>query len=61
MKQLVLSFQKKAKNLDFLLNKFNLESSTAVTFSELDQNKNSETDTHFPNELIKKVFDMLTV
>ena len=46
------------KNLDFLLNKFNLESSTAVTFSELDQNKNSETDTHFPNELIKKVFDI---
>ena len=46
------------KNLDFLLNRFNLESSTSVTFNELDQNKNSETDTHFPNELIKKVFDI---
>ena len=28
------------KNLDFLLNRFNLESSTSVTFNELDQNKN---------------------
>ena len=46
------------KNLDFLLNRFNLESSTSVTFNELDQNKKSETDTHFPNELIKKVFDI---
>ena len=46
------------KNLDFLLNRFNLVSSTSVTFNELDQNKSSETDTHFPNELIKKVFDI---
>ena len=46
------------KNLNFLLNRFNLESSTSVTFNELYQNKNSETDTHFPNELIKKVFDI---
>ena len=45
-------------NLDFLLNRFNLVSSTSVTFNELDQNKSSETDTHFPNELIKKVFDI---
>ena len=46
------------KNLDFLLNRFNLESSTSVTFNELNQNKNFESDTHFPNELIKKVFDI---
>ena len=46
------------KNLDFLLNRFNLESSTSVTFNELGQNKNFESDTHFPNELIKKVFDI---
>ena len=46
------------ENLDFLSNKFNLESSTSVTFNELNQNKNFESDTHFPNELIKKVFDI---
>ena len=46
------------KNLDFLLNRFNLESARSVTFNELDQNKISETDAHFPNELIKKVFDI---
>ena len=45
-------------NLDFLLNRFNLKSATSVTFNESDQNKNSETDTHFPNELIKKVFEI---
>jgi len=46
------------KNLDFLLNRFNLQSATSVIFNELDQNKNSEADSHFPNELIKKVFDI---
>ena len=46
------------KNLDFLLNRFNLESPALVTFNKLDQNKNSGTDTDFPNELIKKVFDI---
>ena len=45
-------------NLDFLLNRFNLESATAITFNELDQNENSETNINFPNELIKKVFDI---
>ena len=46
------------KNLDFLLNRFNLVSATSATFNELDQDKKSETDTHFPNKLIKKVFDI---
>ena len=42
------------KNLDFLLNRFNLASANSATFNELDQDKKSETDTHFPNKLIKK-------
>ena len=44
-------------NLDFLLNRFNLQSATSLTFSELDQNKDSEADadSDFPKELIKKV------
>ena len=46
------------KNLDFLLNKFNLESSTSLTFNEFDQNKKFEEYSHFPNKLIKKVFDI---
>lgn len=46
------------KNLDFLLNRFNLEPSTSLTFSELDQNKNLETVNLFPNELIKKIFNI---
>ena len=46
------------KNLNFLLNRFNLESSTSLTFNELDQNKNFESNTDFPNELIKKIFDI---
>ena len=45
-------------NLDFLLNKFDLESTTSLTFKESDQNKNSDTNAHFPNKLIKKVFDI---
>ena len=43
------------KNLDFLLNRFNLASATSATFNELDQDRKSETDTHFPNKLIKKI------
>ena len=46
------------KNLDFLLNRFNLASATSATFNELDQDRKFETDTHFPNELIKKTFDI---
>ena len=46
------------KNLDFLLNKFNLNAATSVTLNELDQNKNYEANADFPNELIKKVFDI---
>ena len=46
------------KNIDFLLNKFNLGSATTARVNEMDKNKNSETDTLFPNELIKKVFDI---
>jgi len=46
------------KDLSFLLNKFNLGSAVSLTFNELDQNKDSENNTHFPNELIKKVFDI---
>ena len=46
------------KNLDFLLNNFNLESATSITLNELDQNENSEADINFPNELIKKVFNI---
>ena len=43
-------------NLDSLLNKFNLQSATSLTFSELDQNEDSEVDSDFPKELIKKAF-----
>ena len=46
------------KNLDFLLNRFNLASATSATFNEFDQDGKSETDTHFPNKLIKKIFDI---
>ena len=46
------------KNLDFLLNRFNLASATSATFNELDQDRKSEADPHFPNKLIKKVFDI---
>ena len=46
------------KNLDYLLNKFNLESATSAIFNESGQSKNSETDTRFPKELIKEVFDI---
>ena len=46
------------KNLDFLLNRFNLASATSATFNELDQDRKSEADAHFPNKLIKKVFDI---
>ena len=53
-----LSIYYKAFDLDFLLNRFNLASATSATFNELDQDRKSETNTHFPNELIKKVFDI---
>ena len=35
-----------------------MESATSAIFNESDQNKNSETNTSFPNELIKEVFDI---
>ena len=46
------------KNLNFLQNRFNLESPISLTLNELDLNNNSEIDAPFPNKLIKKVFDI---
>ena len=46
------------KNIDFILNQFDLESVNTVTFNELNKDKESEINTNFPNKLIKKVFDI---
>ena len=46
------------KNIDFILNQFDLESVNTVTFNELNKDKESEINSNFPNELIKKVFDI---
>ena len=46
------------KNLDFILNRFNLESFKSTTFNELGQNKKSDTQNDLPNELIKKIFNI---
>ena len=46
------------KNLDFILNRFNLESSKSATFNTSGKNKNSDTENDLPNELIKKVFNI---
>ena len=40
------------------MNRFNLASANSATFNELDQDRKPETDTHFPNKLIKKIFDI---
>ena len=46
------------KNIDFIVNQFDLESVNTVTFNELNKDKESEINSNFPNELIKKVFDI---
>lgn len=46
------------KNLDFILNRFNLESFKSTTFNKLGQNRKSNTENDLPNELIKKVFNI---
>ena len=46
------------ENIDFILNQFDLESVNTVTFNELNKDKESEINSNFPNELIKKVFDI---
>ena len=46
------------ENLDFILNKFNLESFKLTTFNASGQNKKLETKNELPNELIKKVFNI---
>ena len=46
------------ENLDFILNRFNLESSKSATFNTSGKNKNSDTENDLPNELIKKVFNI---
>ena len=46
------------KNIDFILNQFDLEPVNTVTFNELNKDKESEINSNFPNELIKKVFDI---
>ena len=46
------------KNLDFILNKFNLQPASSATFDKSDMNQNSETFNNFPTELIKKIFNI---
>ena len=46
------------KNLNFILDKFNLESPNLATINKLDMNKSLEKINGFPVELIKKVFDI---
>lgn len=46
------------KNLDFILNKFNLQPASSATFGKSDMYQNSETFNNFPTELIKKVFNI---
>ena len=46
------------KNLDFILHRFNLESSKSATFNTSGKNKNSDTENDLPNELIKKIFNI---
>ena len=46
------------KNLDFILNRFNLESFKSATFNASGQNKKLETRNDLPNKLIKKVFNI---
>ena len=46
------------KNLDIILNRFNLEPATPATFNKSDMNKNSQKVNDFPAELIKNVFSI---
>ena len=46
------------KNLDFILEKFNLDSAISATFDESGKNKNSEIINNFPTELFKVIFDI---
>ena len=46
------------KNLDYILQKYNLESSNLITFNESGKNKNSEVIDNFPEKLIKNVFNI---
>lgn len=46
------------KNLEFILNQFDLNSPEISTFAELDINTKSNINANFPNPLIKKVFNI---
>ena len=46
------------KNLDFILNRYNLGSFASIIFNKLGINKNSETDSDFPGELVQKIFNI---
>ena len=46
------------KNLDFILNKFNLGSASLVAFNKSDMEKNSKNVNDFPFKLIKSVFSI---
>ena len=46
------------KNLDFILDKFNLKPASSATFGKSDMNQNSETFNNFPTELIEEVFNI---
>ena len=46
------------KNLNYILNKFNLGSASSANFNKLGKNKNSKIINDFPNELIADVFNI---
>ena len=46
------------KNLDFILNRYNLGSFASSTFNKLGINENSETNIDFPGELVQKIFNI---
>ena len=46
------------RNLNYISEKFNLESANATNFNKLGKNKNSKTINNFPNELIVEVFNI---
>ena len=45
-------------NLNYIFEKFNLESANSTNFNKLGKNKNSKTINNFPNELIVEVFNI---
>ena len=46
------------KNLNFILNQFNLETAQSATFNKFDKDNNSDININFPKDLIKKVFNI---